>query len=33
MTTSAIVPSYEHGTSDRPLLGETIGENLSLIHI
>ena len=31
MTTSAIVPSYEHGTSDRPLLGETIGENFTRI--
>ena len=31
MTTSAIVPSYEHGTSDRPLLGETIGENFNRI--
>jgi hypothetical protein len=22
------LPSYDHGASDRPLLGETIGENL-----
>ena len=25
--TPAILPSYDHGASDRPLLGETIGEN------
>jgi fatty-acyl-CoA synthase len=28
-TTSAILPSYDHGASDRPLLGETIGENFN----
>ena len=31
MTTSAIAPSYDHGASDRPLLGETIGENFNRI--
>ena len=30
-TTSAILPSYDHGASDRPLLGETIGENFNRI--
>jgi hypothetical protein len=24
-------PSYDHGASDRPLLGETIGENFNRI--
>jgi fatty-acyl-CoA synthase len=28
---SAIAPSYDHGASDRPLLGETIGENFNRI--
>jgi len=28
-TTSANLPSYDHGGSDRPLLGETIGENFN----
>jgi fatty-acyl-CoA synthase len=31
MTTSTIAPSYDHGASDRPLLGETIGENFNRI--
>ena len=31
MTTSAIAPSYGHAASDRPLLGETIGENFNRI--
>jgi fatty-acyl-CoA synthase len=31
MTTSAIPPSYDNGASDRPLLGETIGDNFSRI--
>jgi len=30
-TTPAIAPSYVHGASDRPLLGETIGENFNRI--
>ena len=30
-TTPAIAPSYDHGASDRPLLGETIGENFNRI--
>jgi fatty-acyl-CoA synthase len=30
-TTSVILPSYDHGASDRPLLGETIGENFNRI--
>ena len=30
-TTSGILPSYDHGASDRPLLGETIGENFNRI--
>ena len=30
-TTSAILPSYDHGASDQPLLGETIGENFNRI--
>src|SRR6516162_846217 len=29
--TPAIAPSYVHGASDRPLLGETIGENFDRI--
>ena len=29
--TSAILPSYDHGASDQPLLGETIGENFNRI--
>jgi fatty-acyl-CoA synthase len=28
-TTSVNLPSYDHGASDRPLLGETIGENFN----
>ena len=28
-TTSVNLPSYDHGGSDRPLLGETIGENFN----
>jgi fatty-acyl-CoA synthase len=28
-TTPVILPSYDHGASDRPLLGETIGENFN----
>jgi fatty-acyl-CoA synthase len=31
MTTSTILASYDHGASDRPLLGETIGENFNRI--
>jgi fatty-acyl-CoA synthase len=31
MTTSTMLPSYAHGASDRPLLGETIGENFNRI--
>src|SRR5215469_6004558 len=30
-TTSALLPSYDYGASDRPLLGETIGENFNRI--
>src|SRR6516162_9094278 len=30
-TTPPIAPSYVHGASDRPLLGETIGENFNRI--
>ena len=30
-TTPSIAPSYDHGASDRPLLGETIGENFNQI--
>ena len=30
-STSAIQPSYDHGPGDRPLLGETIGENFDRI--
>ena len=30
-TTSAILASYDHGAGDRPLLGETIGENFHRI--
>ncbi len=30
-TTSAILPSYDYGARDRPLLGETIGENFHRI--
>ena len=30
-TTPAIPPSYDHGAGDRPLLGETIGENFNQI--
>jgi fatty-acyl-CoA synthase len=28
-TTPAILPSYDYGASDQPLLGETIGENFN----
>ncbi len=28
-TTSSMLPSYDHGANDRPLLGETIGENFN----
>ena len=31
MSTFTILPSYDHGASDRPLLGETIGENFNRI--
>ena len=32
--TDVLTQSYTHGTSDVPLIGETIGEHfLSLIHI
>ena len=31
MTTPTIAPSYDHGANDRPLLGETIGENFNRI--
>ena len=31
MITSIMLPSYAHGASDRPLLGETIGENFNRI--
>ena len=30
-TTPAILPSYDYGASDQPLLGETIGENFNRI--
>ena len=30
-TTSAILPSYDHGAGDRPLLGETIGPSGCLL--
>ena len=30
-TTSSMLPSYDHGANDRPLLGETIGENFNRI--
>jgi fatty-acyl-CoA synthase len=30
-TTSAVLPSHDHGASDRPLLIETIGENFNRI--
>jgi fatty-acyl-CoA synthase len=29
--TAAIMPSYDHGASNQPLLGETIGENFNRI--
>jgi fatty-acyl-CoA synthase len=31
MITSTNLPSYDHGATDRPLLGETIGENFNRI--
>ena len=30
-TNAAIMPSYEHGASNQPLLGETIGANFDRI--